>query len=323
MTLFRFTFEGSFHADDVIDTEALENVTFANVPCVVFRRETLVIFSQPRIRHCEYLAEKVWILYLRDTGGLTVCQCQRDKKKKNKAANEGVGPVFGYQAILFYFYSRGRQNAKLSQLDVWQKIFSRLRERKSMNFVNRIYRAPDTIHILFKQFFLYGAQVPYVKSKYSLIDRRLSWPGEVLSLARMCRLLPVFGVFNGPSVHPDLRCSSFSRATKLPLLARGEDKRWKENRERETDSALRVFSRVVFLRFRRSFRRKSRQSRPSRFRLRVCTIVVISTVSRTWLHGKIVVSARQSREKKRLKMQPSRHVRSGSWLNVISRVYRE
>jgi len=57
---------------------------------------------------------------------LTVCQCQRDKEeggeeeeeeekrrgKARKPANEGVGPVFGYQ--VFYFYSHGRQNAKPS-----------------------------------------------------------------------------------------------------------------------------------------------------------------------------------------------------------------
>jgi len=77
-------------------------------------------------------------------GALTVCQCQRDKeeegeegeeekkkrrRKAGKPANEGVGPVFGYQA--FYFYSHGRQNAKLSPSRFGvRKIYFHAREGK-------------------------------------------------------------------------------------------------------------------------------------------------------------------------------------------------
>lgn len=41
---------------------------------------------------------------------------------------------------------------------------------------------------------------------------------------RTCRLLPVFSVFNGPSVRPDLRRSSFPCAAKT-TVSHGKDKR--------------------------------------------------------------------------------------------------
>lgn len=167
-TIFRFV-EHSLHGNSVTDMESLENVMPANIPRVASFDAKHSSFSASReydtvniFRH-----ESVNSLSPR-CRGLTVCQCQRDKKKKT--ANEGVGPVFRYQAFFSTFIlAKGKMPNYLNSV---KYIFTLARQ--SMNFVNRIYSSPIPSNVLFKQFFLYGAQVPFVKSKYSLIDRRLS-----------------------------------------------------------------------------------------------------------------------------------------------------
>lgn len=101
-----------------------------NVPCVVFRRETLVVFNQPRIRHCEYLRRESVNSLSPKCRGLTVCQCQRDKKKrKEKTANEGVEPVFRYQMFFFtLFLTEGKMPNYLDS--VYAKIYFHACEEK-------------------------------------------------------------------------------------------------------------------------------------------------------------------------------------------------
>lgn len=142
----------------IIDTETLENVTFANVPCVVFRRETLVIFSQPRIRHCEYLAEKVWILYLRDTGGLSVCQCQRNKKNKKKIRQQtkASGQSSDIKHSLLLLFSWKAKCQTISTRHIVKNIFTLARGKAWISLTGFTER-PIPSNILFKQFFLYGA----------------------------------------------------------------------------------------------------------------------------------------------------------------------
>jgi len=85
-------------------------------------------------------AEKVWILYLRDAEAWQFANVREIRIKKGKTANEGVGPVFRYQMFFFTFIlTEGKMPNYLDS--VYAKIYFHACAKKSMNFVNRIYRA--------------------------------------------------------------------------------------------------------------------------------------------------------------------------------------
>lgn len=197
----------------------------------------------------------MWILYLRDTEAWQFANVR--EIKKNKTVNEGVGPVFRYQAFSFTFYSLWKARCQtISTRRMVKNIFTLARGKAWISLTGFTER-PIPSTFCSNNSFSTGH-----KCRTSKVNIRLSIDGFrdrerfYRRRTRTCRLLPVFSVFNGPSACPDLRCSSFSRAAKLPsLVERREGKR-----KREKDSVLRAFLRVVFLRVRRSFRAKSRRS---------------------------------------------------------------
>lgn len=266
--------------------------------CCLSTRKTLVVFTELRIRHCAYLLLwkcEFFISEMQRLDSLPMSEGYKKRKEKNKAANEGVGPVFRYQAFSLLLLFPWKAKCQTISTPTYGKIYFHACARKSMNFVNRIYRERPISHprLCSNNSFSTGHKCPYVKSKYSLIDRRLSWPVRGFIVGGLGRV-----GFSPCSVYLTGR-QLVQICVVLHSRAR-QNYRMERMRRRKTLGFLRAFLRV--------------DSHDARFRLRACTFVVISIVSRTWLRGRIVVSAQRSRERKTENENVVTHVRSESWV---------
>lgn len=109
--------EHLFRGNRVIDMETLENVMPTFRVSSFDGKHSSFSASREYDTVNIFRRESVNSLSLR-CRGLTVCQCQRDKKKKEEYGKRRRQTSLQISNVLFYFYSHRRQNAKLSRLGV-------------------------------------------------------------------------------------------------------------------------------------------------------------------------------------------------------------
>lgn len=206
---------------------------------------------------------KVWILYLRDAEAWQFANVRGIKKRRQQTkASDQFSDIRRSFLLLF------SRKAKCQTISTRWNIFSRSRGKAwiSLTGFTRARYHPTSCS---NNSFSTGHKCRSSKVNIRLsIDGFHDREGFYRRRTRTCRLLLVFGVFNGPSARPDLRRFSFSRAAKLPSLV--ERLRGREGKKERV--GFTSVSRVVSLRVQRSFRCE-KPTATTHFRLRVYTLV--------------------------------------------------